>query len=364
MKYTLFIGALACLFLPGCQSSTSQDVSPEPVAFSHPDEVVRGDGFMVLADRRIFAVMAFLNAMGYDEEAKGQQMHPVRIKVRRAVANNLADKPRKLRAWRTYYRQRRVAIFQYKSFAFSLSADYPFRRIRPNRELGYPHTARPLKDFPELLNDFWVTAGLDEVWNQVKPDYIAEIRRYDLEKMKRQMSFLWEYLRMERSDPFVIVQVPDLLDRHFGAIGAAYGRHYYCVDNPGSHAYGLNVHEYLHSIVNPLVKVNHPRFKTRLNEYYMAGKDAPLSRHYREPATFVFECLVRALDRRVSVKFENDPKLTRIWQSQVANDTKEGLNLTQPFYFLLADYEESDKRFDKFIPVMLARLPRYSRPAD
>lgn len=360
MKYVPFIAVITFLSLVGCSSNSSRNVKPEPVVFSHPDEVASGDGFMVLADRRIFAVMAFLNAVGYDEELEGRQMHPVRIEVRQAIADNLADEPRKLKAWRTYYRRRGVAVFQYKSFVLSLSADYPFRRIRPDEELGYPHTAGALKDLPEVLNDFWVTARLDEVWNEVRPDYIAEIWRYDLDKMKRQMTFLWEYLRMERSDPFIVVQVPDLLDRHLGAMGAGYGGYYYSVDNPGSHAYSLNTHEYLHSVVNPLVEANYPQFEAKLYEYYLAAKDASLPGSYREPVTFAFECLVAALTRRVSVKFENDPAWTRLGEGQVASDTRGGLILTQPFYDLLTDYEQSGDRFDEFIPVMLARLPRYS----
>jgi hypothetical protein len=38
--------------------------------------------------------------------------------------------------------------------------------------------------------------------------------------------------------------------------------------------------------------------------------------------------------------------------------------LTQPFYRLLADYEQSGKRFDEFLPVILARLPRLSERAE
>jgi hypothetical protein len=76
--------------LAGCSVGSGSRVRPEPVSFGHPDEVVKGEGFMVLADRREFAVMAFLNATGYDVEAQGQQMHPVRIKVRELVTANVA----------------------------------------------------------------------------------------------------------------------------------------------------------------------------------------------------------------------------------------------------------------------------------
>lgn len=312
---------------------------------------------MILADRRVFAVMAFLNAAGYDEEIEGKQMHPVRVKVRTMVAENLSDKADKVAAWRFYYNTRMLAVFHYQDFAMSLSADYPFRRIRPDKELGYPHTPGILKDFPAVLNDFWVSAELDKVWQQVKDDYIAEINKYDMKKMSRQMSFLWEYLRMKRQDAFIIVNVPDPLDRYYHAIGAHYEEYYYCVESPGSHAYDLNIHEYLHSIVNRIVKANYGKYRNKLDKYYQAGKTGPMSKTYQEPVTFTSECLVRALDDRLHVLPSNDPVTTKMLEDRIGSLTTQGLTLTKPFYVLLSEYEKGDKNFEQFFPVMLEKLP-------
>jgi hypothetical protein len=176
---------------------------------------MRGAGFMVLADRRMFALMALLNATGFDEEVANESMHPVRVKVRELVAAQMARHPQQAAAWRQYVQTRGVAMFQYEDFALSLSTDYPFRRIRPDAEVGYQWAAKRLPGLPQVLNDFWRTVRLDEIWSQVKPEYIAEIRKYDLEKMQRQMDFLWSYLRMPRQDTLTLVNVPNLLDRHF-----------------------------------------------------------------------------------------------------------------------------------------------------
>lgn len=58
-------------FLYGCYSP----VNVKPVTFGHPDEIIRNDTFVALADRRVFAVMAFINACGFDEEANGTAKH-------------------------------------------------------------------------------------------------------------------------------------------------------------------------------------------------------------------------------------------------------------------------------------------------
>lgn len=354
---------LSVASLAGCAVASEPTVRPEVVRFDHLDEVIKGEGFMVLADRREFAIMAFLNATGYDEEAQGQQMHPVRVRVRELVTANVAGHPERANAWRAYRNgtvRRDLQPFHFQDFALSLSTDYPFRRIRPDNELGYAITAERLRDFPEVLNDFWTTAKLGDVWEKIKPDYIAEIRKYNIEKMKRQMNFLWSYLRMPRRDTLTLVNVPNLLESHFEAIGARYESFYYTVESPGSHAYDLNIHEYLHSIVNPLVQASFDAQKAKLAKYCQAGKTRSFAKTYGSPITFTFESLVRALDHRLAVLQTNDPADKKRIEGQATWETEKGLTLVQPFYQALAEFEQSDKPFDQFLPILLERLPEYN----
>jgi len=360
-KYISFVVIALTLLGGGCSDISVDDIKVESVSFSYPDEYVGGQGFMALADRRIFAVMAFANAMGYDNEAEGKQMHPVRIKVRNLLSDNLADYPKKVKAWRRYYDTRKLAIYQYQNYALSLSADWPFRRIRPDSELGYSITAKRLKDFPAILNDFCLTVKLDEVWGKVKADYVAEIKKYNIDGMQQQMDFLWEYLRMERRDTLTLINVPNLLDTHYHAIGARYENYYYTVESPGSHAYSLNIHEYLHSIVNPLVMAATVESDSELFVYYQAGKDKPIVQSYRDPVTFTFECLVRALDHRLRVLQAVDPADKKRAEDRVDQLTEQGLTLTRAFYNMLVDYEQGKLSFDQFVPVMLRELPAYKQ---
>jgi hypothetical protein len=353
---------VSVLFLAVCLgfSCSSSRVRPEPVCFNHPDEVIKGQGFMVVADRRVFAVMAFLNAVGFDDEFGGGRMHPVRVRVRQLVTDSLASHSEKVTFWRRYHETHEFGTYCYQDFALCLSADYPFRQIRADDETGYPETARKLKDFPDILNDFWRTAKLGEVWMQVWPEYAEELRRYDLTRMAQQMAFLWRYLRMPRQDSLTLVNVPNLLDTRYHAIGAHYENYYYTVESPGSHSYGLNIHEYLHSIVNPIVKADRRRVKAAVEEYYEAGKDKPTVEPYREPVCFTYECMVRALDHRLAVLQTDDPAEKKRIEGQAAWETQQGLTLTRPFYDALAEFEQSDQSFDRFFPTMLERLPEYS----
>jgi hypothetical protein len=351
-----FLAIAVFLLLGGC----GVHVKVEPVSFSHEDEVIREGDFIVLADRRMFTIMAFMNACGYDEEFKGKQMHPARSRVREILKEQAAAKPEQFRKWKQYYNKVNLRCFHYQDFALSLSADYPFRRIRPDSELGYPYAGQRLADFPDVLNEFWETSDMEKVWVEVKPIYLEEIGKYNFDNMESHLKFTWDYLRMERSDRFVFVSVPNLLDKHYQAIGAKYENYWYMVESPGAGTNSLNIHEYLHSIVNSMVVAFYKGHSEKLNKYFEAGKDPPLAKSYGHPVTYTFECLVRALTTRLYVLMENDFTSSR-GEAKARYLTREGLILVEPFYHLLDEYEQTDKNFEEFLPVMLDMLEDYGK---
>jgi hypothetical protein len=342
------------LLLGGC----GDPVKVEPASFGHDDEVIREGDFIVLADRRVFAIMAFMNACGYDEEIKGKQMHPARSRVREILKEQAGAHPECFKKWKQYYKKANLSGFHYLDFALSLKADYPFKRIRPDSELGYFFAGRRLAHFPDVLNEFWEALDMEKVWAEVKPIYLEEIGSYNFDNMGSHLKFIWDYLRMERNDEFVFVSVPNLLDQHYHAIGAKYENYWYMVESPGAGTHSLNVHEYLHSIVNSMVKARYNRHSEKLNKYFKAGKDQPFAKSYGHPVTYTYECLIRALTTRLYVLMENDFTPSG-GEAKVKYLTREGLILVEPFYNLLDEYEQSDKNFEQFLPVMLDMLEEY-----
>jgi len=353
--FYLLVIAVVLLF-GGCGGH----VKVKPVSFGYGDEVVREGDFILLADRRVFAIMAFMNACGYDEENKGKQMHPARSRVREILKEQAGAHPEHFKKWKQYYNKVNLRNFHYLDFALSLKADYPFRRIRPDSELGYPFAGQRLADFPDVLNEFCETLDMEKVWTEVKPIYLEEIGKYNFNSMESHLKFVWDYLRMERSDEFVFVSVPNLLDQHYHAIGAKYENYWYMVESPGAGTHSLNIHEYLHSIVNSMVEAHYSEQAEKLNKYFEAGKDLPLAESYGHPVTYSYECLVRALTTRLYVLMENDFTASG-GESKVKYLTREGLILVEPFYDLLDEYEQSDKNFEEFLPVMLDMLEEYGK---
>ena len=88
----------ALMVVGGCRFP----VSPECAVFRHEEEMVRKGDFAVLADRRMFATMAFLNAAGFDEVIKGRQMYPARIAVRKIFKDKAKTHSEKFQSWKQY----------------------------------------------------------------------------------------------------------------------------------------------------------------------------------------------------------------------------------------------------------------------
>jgi hypothetical protein len=346
--------------MAGC-NQLHPKVNVEPVSFDHPDEVIKGygdaAGYVALADRRVFVVMAFLNTAGYDQEVPNRQMHPVRVKVRKMISENLSNRPEKLQAWRRYYKDHLIGAWQYTNWSLSLSSDFPFRRVRPDKELAYAWTSWMLADFPEILNDFWATAHLEQIWAECHDDYYAELKRCDPNRTARGINSVWKYMRMQRKDDYTIIRVPNPLERHHTANGNRFEHYFYSVEGPGSGGY---VHEYLHTFVNEMVKAHYASQKSKLRKYFKAGRDAAISSTYQEPVIWVSECLVHALDYRITALRVSEPTLKKRLEDRVDKLTQGGYTVLKPLYTLLIDFEKSDKPFDQYLPIMFEKLPEYS----
>jgi hypothetical protein len=319
---------------------------------AHADEFQQAAGFIVLADRRMFTVMAFLNAAGYDSEARGSEMLPLRAKVRQMVAGNLHESPQKLAAWRRQYAsyvKARILLPQYQEYALGLTPDYPFRPAFPVRrkQLGKLH---------ETLNDFWRTARLDAIWEAVKPDYMSEVRAYQFDALESGVDAVWAYLRMARSDTFTFAIVPNPLCQSFTAQAVQRGVHYYIVNGPRV-GRGFNSHEYLHSIVDPVVNATLARQRRKLEEYFRASKGRTI--YYGTVPNFTSECLIHALTPRLALKRDDSPERRAANEREIADLMDRGFLLVRPFYGLLAGFESSHLRFDQFVPQLLDELPAY-----
>jgi hypothetical protein len=323
----------------------------------HADEVREGRDCLIVADRRVFTVMAFINASGFDELASnGEPMHPTRMRTRALIAERLRHRPAALARYRAAYARFALSNADYLEYAITLTPDYPFAKVGPDDHIFHDYTAMRLTAFPALLNEFWRTARIDRVWRAIKPDYLADMQRYDLARMTGDLDFVWRYVRMPRREARTMVNTPNLLDRQYSAISVPCGRYFVSIEAPGSHNYGLNIHEYLHEIVNPETARNYETYRANLEPHFARWMAFPNRSGYDVPVAFVQECLVRALDARVTTALY--PQRGDAKRREVESAVAQGFSLTRPFYDGLAAFDAQRQGFDAFVPIVFAAIAR------
>jgi hypothetical protein len=166
---------------------------------------------------------------------------------------------------------------------------------------------------------------------------------------------------MEQEDNYTIIHIPNPLDRHYTANANIFEHYFYSIDGPGSNDGGLHIHEYLHTFIDDLVSDNYALQKKKLNKYFDAGKDASISSSYPKLDSWISECLVHALDDRIRVNMRTDPAYQKRIEAKVDSLTQEGYTILKPLYESLADFEKSDMPFDRYLPIMLEKLPEFSQ---
>ncbi len=210
------------------------------------------------ADPRIFAVMAALNLAGFDLDADHLKPDSVRALVRRRLASVNPDlKGRIVEFCREHDTGENPSQRQTKYISFALLVNGPpkFNLVVGQEEL--PPDARALMGFETLAEELWHEGGLEKLWEEVRPQYLAEIDAYrplirDMIVATLRYFHTEARVSLDRKMTFI----PDLLNG-FNVINARNLSHNYIVvvgPSRGDERPMRSVrHEYLHFLIDPLI---------------------------------------------------------------------------------------------------------------
>jgi hypothetical protein len=361
-KVFLILSALVLLGVSGCQPSFTVSTSPADRDFSalHP-EVISGDGFAIQPDVRVFTLYAFLNGVaGWDNE-NGEGFTTQRQALRDALAERLAAvDPETVDRWRGYYKKHQRHPYAYLYYTLSLGVPPGFAHIVTAGEMKEPETASSLDGLDKVLSEFYQQAGLEELFERQFREMMAEeAANYDSEKIAAQVSAVYDYTRLDRAaaGDFDVVIVPNPFDSHYSAMSIGYQDRLYIVDGPGSNDDGLNIHEYLHMLMDDVIPADLAGQRARFNRMMKQNLDAPYVKgSYEEASTFVEEGLVRALDYRIRESI--DPTYHLQARIAMADEVANGLVLVDDFYQALEQYEQdSSLSLEDFVTEMLKTIP-------
>ncbi len=153
----------------------------------------------LVADIRMFTVMAAINVGGYDEGLNAEAVSP----VRNALRDDLESMDSGMRTrLQTYYEQKKqpdpeLDLSQYISFAL-MCGEAPFFDLKAEVPTDLPIDVRPIRGLSALLREFYDVADIEQLWQKYLPAYENEMLRYQ-EALIEAVYEINGYLRMPAS---------------------------------------------------------------------------------------------------------------------------------------------------------------------
>lgn len=293
------------------------------------------------SNEALFAVMAAINAAGFDAEIDSPDNSPLRKSVREFIAS---EHPPSVEALRRFFRDHHSPteddLSEYISYA--LSVDGP-----PDFAYRYPATTLPpdvdaLRDFTPLLVQFYHEAHLDELWKRVQPVYDKAIEDYQ-PLVVRAVLQANAYLRNDTAGylgrRFQIYI--DLLGSPNQVQSRSYVDDNFVVVTPAGEPRIHDIrHAYLHYLIDPLGL----RFSTELKTIigmgdYAQGAPALEPQYKNDFILLATECFIKAVESRIDKK-----------PAEVEQALREGFVITPAFAEQLAVYEQQETAMRLYFP--------------
>ena len=301
------------------------------------------DNIFIIPDIRFFTLYALLNGpLGYTEEI-GDTMSEERLEliddlnsILKKIDCNDIDR------WKRYYNKNKLhtwAFIHYTSFC-NLP---PTFEITDTKIIPYSTTISPIMDFNTILSDFYQKCDIEKLFFQkYRNTLLSLIDRYDEKCIRGDLKKVYSYLRISDDihSNFSIAIIPIPFDSHCVGYGSPHERLIYLFESTGASTDGLNIHEYLHFIVNPIVENFNGLENTWMAKVFYENRNREwVLTDYGVLNSFVSENFVRALDYRIAANISGkERKIFNLFNAK-------GLALVEPIYYGLKDYEMNQDRY-------------------
>lgn len=299
---SLLILTLLLPVLAAAQTEQPTAALPQPPALITP----AGSSISLATSEVLFDIGAALNACGYNDGLSNSQ--PVRLKIRQAVAQNLATSTAatadrdKLCVYfeRHDFSNSAQNLAQYISLGLYLTPPPQLKLSVPEQSL--PPDANGVLTILPLLRAFVADADLHFIWvnNQDAYDRMIAMLHEPISNMTLAMDLYLKQPLSSYSDRRFLVVVDPMFDPA-DTNARFYGGNYVVVVSPskGGTVHMQNVKQvYLHYEIEPLLYARANAID-RLQPFLNMVQNAPISFQDKSGIVpFVVECLVRAIQAR------------------------------------------------------------------
>jgi len=296
----------------------------------------------------LFAVLAAINAAGYDTEIDSPTNNPLRKSLRDHLATrNIPSLP----ALRRYVRDHHLPnptddLGQYISWALLNKGAPTFAAAMPN--FPPPADADRLHDFAPLLSAFYEQADVAKLWELSQPAYDAALAEYTdpvSQALQGVNSYLRNPLRNQTKGRFQVFI--DLLGAPNQVHARTYLEEYFVVITPSAEPRTDDVrHQYLRFWADGLgfkYAENLNKLKA-LGDYALASPI--LGPQYREDFLLLAtECFIRAVEARLVRQ-----------PAQVTQAMREGFVLAPAFAEGLLKYEAQQDAMREYFPDLIRSI--------
>jgi tetratricopeptide (TPR) repeat protein len=300
------------------------------------------------ASESIFAVLAAINAGGYDAEIDSPTNNPLRKALRDHLSGLNLPVVSDLRRYVRDHRPKtaEAELSQYISYALVMNGPPDF--VSRYNSATVPPDVDTLFEFTPLLVKFYREAHIDELWKQSQPAFDKAMEQYQ-GPVSRAVLQVNAYLRNTTSGflgrRFQIYV--DLLGAPNQVQTRSYVDDYFVVVTPaGELPIDQIRHAYLHYLLDPLPL----RFsdivdtKRGLGDYAL-GSPILANQYKADFVLLTTECLIKAVESRMDRK----PAL-------VDQALREGFVMTPAFIDRLIEYEKQEQTMRLFFPDLVGGI--------
>ncbi|MBI4455398.1 MAG: hypothetical protein HY644_05805 [Acidobacteria bacterium] len=303
-----------------------------------------------VADVRLFTVMSAINAGGFDYETAAS-MHPVRRQVREKLKS--LD-PLLLQRTHDFYVAHHATgtpereIARYTSLALLLSDPPRYEIVLPTKDV--PAEAREVVGFEQVLPVFYQQGGLEQLWLEVRPQYLAEIEKYK-PVVRQAIAQCLQYLRTEARIALnrQIVFIPDLMSPHGISNSRIVNNLYYLVVSPAEDP-AINLrnirHEYLHFVLDPLIEKNGLAIIQQEEALQLLSERPKLLERFQKDRKLLnTESLIEAIQLRIDRPVNVPDQLAQLYAA--------GNALVYHYYERLQEFEKTSVSFPENLESMI-----------